>query len=120
MENLRPQGLTDLGYSFLVRGQPEKAEKYFQQSLESAQRVKARNNEARARGAMSGLRQQQNKPDEVIQYLAPALTFYQRACYRSAASSCLAFLSRTDLQKGDYQAADNAHEQRMTQEQEVK
>ncbi len=119
MENLSAQGLTDLGYSFLVRGQPDEAEKYFQQSLESAQRVKARNNEARARGAMAGLRQQQNKPDEVIQYLEPALTFYQRAGYRSAASSCLALLARADLQKGDYQAAENAHAQLMKLGQEV-
>ncbi len=113
MENLSAQGLTDLGYSFLVRGQPDEAEKYFQQSLESAQRVKARSNEARARGAMASLRQQQNKPDEVIQYLEPALTFYQQAGYRSAAASCLALLARADLQKGDYQSAEKAHEQLM-------
>ena len=119
MENLSAQGLTDLGYSFLVRGQPDAAEKYFLQSLESAQRVKARSNEARARGAMASLRQQQNKPDEVIQYLEPALTFYRQAGYRSAASSCLALLARADLQKGDYAAADKAHEQLLKLGQEV-
>jgi len=119
MENLSAQGLTDLGYSFLVRGKPDEAEKYFLQSLESAQRVKARSNEARARGAMASLRQQQNKPDEVIQYLEPALTFYRQAGYRSAASSCLALLARADLQKGDYAAADSAHEQLLKLGQEV-
>src|SRR6266404_3927162 len=119
MENLSAQGLTDLGYSFLVRGKPDEAEKYFLQSLESAQRVKARSNEARARGAMASLRQQQNKPDEVIQYLEPALIFYRQAGYRSAASSCLALLARADLQKGDYAAADKAHEQLLKLGQEV-
>jgi serine/threonine protein kinase/Tfp pilus assembly protein PilF len=119
MENLSAQGLTDLGYSFLVRGQPDEAEKYFLQSLESAQRVKARSNEARARGAMASLRQQQNRPDEVIQYLEPALTFYQQAGYRSAASSCLALLARADLQKGDYPAAEKAHEQLLKLGQEL-
>ncbi len=111
MENLSAQGLTDLGYSFLVRGQPDDAEKYFLQALESAQRAKARSNEARARGAMASLRQQQNKPDEVIQYLEPALAFYQQGGYRSATSSCLALLARADLQKGDYVAAEKAHDQ---------
>ncbi len=119
MENLSAQGLTDLGYSFLVRGQPDEAEKYFLQSLDSAQRVKARSNEARARGAMASLRQQQNRPDEVIQYLQPALTFYQQARYRSAASSCLALLARADLQKGDYPAAETAHQQLLKLGQEV-
>ena len=60
---------------------------------------------------MASLRQQQNKPDEVIQYLEPALAFYQQGGYRSATSSCLALLARADLQKGDYAAAEKAHEQ---------
>jgi serine/threonine protein kinase/Tfp pilus assembly protein PilF len=111
MENLSAQGLIDLGYSFLVRGAPDEAEKYFLQAIESAQRVKARVNEARARGAMASLRQQQNKPDEMIKYLEPALAFYQQGGYQSAASSCLALVARANLQKGDYRAAEKAHEQ---------
>ena len=111
MENLSAQGLIDLGFSFLVRGSPDEAERYFLQALESAKRVKARVNEARARAAMASLRQQQNKPDEVIQYLEPALAFYQQGGYRSATSSCLALLARANLQKGDYAAAEKAHEQ---------
>jgi serine/threonine protein kinase/tetratricopeptide (TPR) repeat protein len=111
MENLSAQGLTDLGYIFLVRGAPDEAEKYFLQAIESAERVKARANEARARAAMASWCQQQNKPDEAIQYLERALAFYQQGGYRSATSSCLALLARTNLQKGDYTAADKAHEQ---------
>lgn len=111
MENLSAQGLTDLGYACLVRGETDQAEKYFLQALESAQRAKARVNEARARGAMASLRQQQNKPDEVLKYLMPALAFYQQFGYRSAASSCLAILARANLQKGDYAAAEKEHEQ---------
>jgi len=111
MENLSAQGLIDLGFTFFVRGTPDEAEKYFLQALESAQRAKARVNEARARAAMASLRQQQNKPDEEIQYLEPALAFYRQGGYRSATSSCLALLARADLQKGDYAAAEKAHEQ---------
>ena len=112
MENLSAQGLIDLGYTWLVRGETtDEAEKYFSQALESAQRAKARVNEARARGAMAGLRQMQNKPDEVLKYLLPALAFYQQFGYRSQASSCLAILARANLQKGDYAAAEKEHEQ---------
>jgi len=68
---------------------------------------------------MASLRQQQNKPDEVIQYLEPALTFYRQAGYRSAASSCLALLARAELQKGDYAAADKDIEQLLKMGQEV-
>jgi tetratricopeptide (TPR) repeat protein/predicted Ser/Thr protein kinase len=110
MENLSAQGLIDLGYGFLVRGEPGEAEKYFLQALESAQRIKARGNEARARGAMASLRQQQNQPEEVVKYLEPALAFYQQGGYRAATSACLALLARANLQKGDYAAAQKAQE----------
>lgn len=111
MENLSARGLTDLGYACLVRGEPDEAEKYLLQALESAQRAKARGNEARARAAMASLRQQQHKPDEVLKYLEPALAFYQQGGYPAATSSCLALLARVNLQKGDYAAAQKAHEQ---------
>jgi tetratricopeptide (TPR) repeat protein len=111
MENLSAQGLVDLGYAFLVRGDFPETEKYFQQALESAQRAKARNNEARARSALASLREQQNRPDEVVQYLEPALAFYQQGGYRSETFSCLTLLARANLQKGDYAAARTGHEQ---------
>ncbi|HVS80977.1 MAG TPA: protein kinase [Pyrinomonadaceae bacterium] len=119
MENLSAQGFVDLGYSYLVRGQPDEAEKYLLQGLDSARRAKARANEARALAAMASLRQQQNKPDEVVSYLGPALAFFQPAGYRSATSSCLALLARANLQKGDYAAADKAHEQLLKLSQEL-
>lgn len=111
MENLSAQGLVDLGYAFLVRGDFTETEKYFQQALDSAQRAKARNNEARARSALASLREQQNRPDEVVQYLEPALAFYQQGGYRSETFSCLTLQARANLQKGDYAAARKGHEQ---------
>lgn len=111
MENLSAQGLVDLGYAFLVRGDFVETEKYLQQALESAQRAKARNNEARARSALASLREQQNKPDDVARYLAPALAFYQQGGYRSETFSCLTLLARANLQQGDYAAARQGHEQ---------
>jgi tetratricopeptide (TPR) repeat protein/predicted Ser/Thr protein kinase len=119
MENLSAQSFVDLGYSFLVRGAPDEAEKYLLQGLESAQRARARANEARARAALANLRLNQNKPDEAVSYVEPALTFYQQGGYRAAASACLALLARADLQKGDYTAADQAHEQLLKLSQEL-
>jgi tetratricopeptide (TPR) repeat protein len=111
MENLSAQGLVDLGYAFLIRGDYGETEKYLLQALESAQRAKARNNEARARSALASLREQQNRPDEVVSYLEPALAFYEQGGYRSEAFACLSLLARAHLQKGDYAAADKGHEQ---------
>jgi tetratricopeptide (TPR) repeat protein len=111
MENLSVQGLVDLGNSFLVRGKQGEAEKYLEQALALAERAKAKRNEARARVAMASLRQQQNKPDEAVEYLGPALAFYQQGGYRSEIFSCLALLARVNLQKGDYPAAAKSQEE---------
>jgi tetratricopeptide (TPR) repeat protein len=111
MENLSAQGLVDLGYAFLVRGDYAETEKYLLQALESAQRAKARNNEARARSALASLREQQNRPDEVVSNLEPALAFYQQGGYRAETFACLSLLARANLQKGDYAAAQKGHEQ---------
>ena len=119
MENLSTRGLIDLGNSFLVRGKQAEAENYLGQALAAAVRSKARRNEARARFHMAGLRQQQNRPDEAVQYLQPALAFYQQGGYRSEAFSCLALLARVNLQKGDYAAADKSQEELLRLAQEL-
>jgi tetratricopeptide (TPR) repeat protein len=111
MENLSTRGLVDLGHSFLVRGQQSEAEKYLEQALAAAERSKARRNEARARVAMASLRQQQNRPDEAVRFLEPALAFYQQGGYPSESFSCLALLARVNLQKGEYAAADKSQEE---------
>ena len=113
MENLSTRGLIDLGNSFLVRGKQTEAEDYLGQALAAAVRSKARRNEARARVAMASLRQQQDRPDEVLQYLEPALAFYHQGGYRSETISCLALLARANLQKGDYPTADKWNEELM-------
>jgi serine/threonine protein kinase len=119
MENLSARGLVDLGNSFLIRGKQAEAEHYLEQALAASVRFKNRWNEARARFSMAGLRQQQNKPDETLQYLGPALAFYQQGGYRSETISCLALLSRANLQKGDYAAADKGQEELLRLAQEL-
>jgi hypothetical protein len=111
MENLSARGMVDLGNSFLIRGKQKEAENYLEQALAASIRFKNRRNEARARFAMASIRQQQDKPDETLQYLGPALAFYQQGDYRSETISCLALLARANLQKGDYAAADKGQEE---------
>ncbi len=110
MENLSARGLIDLGNAFLIRGEYSDAEKYLVQAVESAQRAKARRNEARARVSLANLRARQNNPDEALRNLEPALAFYQQGGYRSEAFSCLALVARSQLDKGDYEAAFKGHE----------
>ncbi|HEV2885199.1 MAG TPA: protein kinase [Pyrinomonadaceae bacterium] len=120
MENLSAQGLVDLGYSFLIRGDFRETENFLFQALESAQRAKARRNEARARFAIGSLRDQQNNPDEVVKYVQPALTFYQQGSYRSEMVACLSLLARANMQKGDYAAVEKSHRELLQFAQELK
>ncbi len=110
MENLSAQGLTDLGITFTVKGVPDEAEKYFRQAIDTAQRVKARATESRARAGMGNLIYRRN-PDAAISYVEPALSFYQQSGYREPAARCLLIIARANLQKGDFAAAQTAHEQ---------
>jgi len=68
---------------------------------------------------MASLRQQQNRADEAMQYLEPALAFYQQGGYRSETFQCLALLARLNLQKGDYAAADKSLEELLRLAQEL-
>ena len=105
MENLAAQGLIDLGNSLLLRSEYGESEKYFKQALESAQRNKALRNQARAQFSLASVSVQQNKADDAVRYLLPALAFYQQGGYRTESSLGLALLARAQTQKGDYEAA---------------
>jgi len=56
IENQATSGLIWLGNSFLVRGDYEEAEKYYQQGLQLARRDNGRRNEALALGQLGSLR----------------------------------------------------------------
>jgi tetratricopeptide (TPR) repeat protein/tRNA A-37 threonylcarbamoyl transferase component Bud32 len=124
MENLSMRGLVDLGNVYLARGDSsrgdyEEADKYFTQALELARRYKARRNEARARFSLASLRIQQYKADEAVQFLEPALDFYQQNGFRKEASQVLLVLGRSLRQKGDYEAALKAFQQQLQLAEEV-
>jgi len=109
-----------LGISFLVRGEFGEAEKYLRQALDIAERVKARQTEARARATLANISQRQNKFDEAVRYLEPALLFYQQGGYRSETFSCLALLARNKLESADYAGVQVAHEQLIQLANELK
>jgi tetratricopeptide (TPR) repeat protein len=95
----------------LVRGEYPEAEKYLTEAFESAQKNKARNNEARVRVSLASLRLQQKNPDDAVRYVEPALAFYQQGGYRAESFSCLALLARANLKRDDYAAALKTDEQ---------
>jgi tetratricopeptide (TPR) repeat protein len=112
------RGLVDLGNVYLARGDRtrgdyDEAEKYFNKALELARRYKARRNEARALFSLASLRIQQNRADDAVGYLEPALAFYQQSGFRKETLQVLLLLGRAKRQKGDYEAALQAFQQQL-------
>ena len=105
IQNLATNGLIDLGYTFLTRGEFKDARKYFEQALDFAQRDKAPGAEARAMRFLGSLNQQQGNTDEAISFLEAALKFYQPGGYRKEASGALLLLGRAYRDKGDHEVA---------------
>ncbi|HKA22401.1 MAG TPA: protein kinase [Blastocatellia bacterium] len=114
IQNLATNGLIDLGYTLLSRGEFSEARKYFQQALDFAQRDKAASAEARALRAFGSLNQQQGNPAEAISFLERALSFYRPAGYRKEASTVLLLLGRAYRDKGDYETAFNNFNQTLS------
>jgi len=105
IENQVTSGLIWLGNAFLLRGDYNDAEKYYQQGLELAQRDKLRVNEAWARRQLGSLRSLQHKTDEALPYIEQALAFYEQGSYHHWISLTLILLGRVQRDKGDYEAA---------------
>ena len=113
IRNLATNGLIDLGYTLISRGEFNEARKYFKQALDFAQGDKARRTEARARLAIGTLNFQQGNLDEAISLLGEALAFYQPGGYRKETSITLLTLGRAHRNKGDYEVALKTFEQQL-------
>ena len=105
IQNLATNGLIDLGYTLLSRGEFNDAGNLFRQALDFAQRDRASFSEARAKRALGSLNLQQSKPDEAIAKLGEAIDFYQRNDYRREAAGALLLLGRAYRDKGEYDIA---------------
>jgi len=113
LENLTTDGLLELGNSFKARGDYEQAEKYFKQAIEFAQSNKGRLTEAKGKINLGGLYVQQLRTDEGLVLVQEALTFFQQGNYKTEVSICLTTIARADRQKGEYDAAHSALDQKL-------
>ncbi|HWN98861.1 MAG TPA: protein kinase [Blastocatellia bacterium] len=113
IRNLATNGLIDLGYTLLSRGEFNEAGEYFKQALNFAGADKARRTEARAKLGLGNVLVQQSQPNEAISLLQEALDFYQPAGYRKEASIALTMLGRAHTQKGEYDIALKTFEQQL-------
>lgn len=105
IQNLATNGMIDLGYTLLSRGEFTEAEDLFQQALDFAQRDKANTSEARAKRALGSLFQQTGRPNEAIEKLNEAIEFYERNEYRGEAARALLLLGRAYRDLGNYETA---------------
>lgn len=113
IRSLATNGLIDLGYTFLNRGEFGEARSYFKQALDFAQRDKTPRSEARALLALGSLNQQQGNSDDAISSLEEALRFYEPGGYRKETSIALLLLGRAHQTKGDYELAFKTFEQQL-------
>ncbi len=113
IRNLATNGLIDLGYTLISRGEFNEAGQYFKQALDFAQADRVRRTEARAKLALGTLKFQQGNLDEAISLLGEALQFYQPAGYRKETSITLLTLGRAHRNKGDYEIALKTFEQQL-------
>ena len=113
MRTLASDGMIDLGYTLLSRGEFVEAGTYFQQALDFARQDKLVRTEARARLALGSLNTQKGNLDEAISHLEAARKFYQPAGYRRETSNALILLGRAYRDKGDYEVALKAFSEQL-------
>lgn len=111
--SLATNGLIDLGYTLLARGEFVETRGYFQQALDLARQDKASRLEARARLALGSLSTQEGSFDEAVSHLEAALKFFQPAGYRTETSNALIFIGRVYRDKGDYAIAMKAFSEQL-------
>ena len=113
IRNLATNGLIDLGYTLVSRGEFNEASNYFKQALNFARADRARRTEARAKLGLGTVNYQQAQLDEATSFLQEALDFYQPAGYRKETSIALTMLGRTLGAKGEYEIALKTFEQQL-------
>jgi tetratricopeptide (TPR) repeat protein/tRNA A-37 threonylcarbamoyl transferase component Bud32 len=104
METLIARGFIELGYVDLGSDYAS-AERNFQQGLQTAQKVGARFNEARARLSLASLYEQMGEPDKALPYQEQALAFYQSGGYRTETNQAMNLRARLYRRKGDFKSA---------------
>jgi tetratricopeptide (TPR) repeat protein/predicted Ser/Thr protein kinase len=111
---LATDGLIDIGYTLLSRGEFTEAGSYLNRALEFSSADRTVRTEARARLALASLNLQQNKHDEAIAFAQQALKFFEPSGYRKETLNGLIILGRAYRDKGDdYERARKTFEQQL-------
>ena len=110
---LATNGLIDLGYTLLARGEFARTRAYLNQALDLARQDKSPRLEARARLALGSLGTQDGTFDDAVSHLEAALKFYQPAGYRTETSNALILLGRVYCDKGEYAVAMKAFTEQL-------
>jgi tetratricopeptide (TPR) repeat protein/predicted Ser/Thr protein kinase len=110
---LATNGLIDLGYTLLARGEFADTRAYLQQALDLARQDKSPRLEARARLALGSLSTQEGRFDDALSHLESALEFYKPAGYRTETSNALILLGRVYRDKGQYAVAMKAFSEQL-------
>ena len=110
---LAANGLIDLAYTLLARGEFAETRAYLRQAHDLARQDKSPRLEARARLALGSLSTQEGSFDEAVSHLQAALAFYQRAGYRAETSNALILLGRVYRDKGEYAVAMKAFTEQL-------
>jgi tetratricopeptide (TPR) repeat protein len=113
IRSLAANGLIDLGYTLLARGEFADTRSYLQQALNFARQDKSTRMEARARLALGSLSTQDGRFDEAVSHLEAALKFYQPAGYRTETSNALILLGRAHRDRGEYAVAMKAFSEQL-------
>ena len=113
IRTLATNGLIDLGYTLLARGEFADTRSYLQQALDFARQDKSIRLEARARLALGSLSTQEGSFDEAVSHLESALKFFQPAGYRTETSNALILLGRAYRDKGEYAVAMKAFSEQL-------
>jgi tetratricopeptide (TPR) repeat protein len=110
---LATNGLIDLAYTLLARGEYADTRTYLDEALDLARQDNSPRLEARARLALGSLSTQEGNFDEAVAYLESALKFYQPAGYRTETSNALILLGRVYRDKGEYAVAMKAFSEQL-------
>jgi tetratricopeptide (TPR) repeat protein len=113
IRSLATNGLIDLAYTLLARGEFVDTRTYLQQALDFARQDKSVRLEARARLALGSLSTQDGSLDEAISHLEAARKFFQPAGYNKETSNALILLGRAYRDKGNYDVAMKAFSEQL-------
>jgi tetratricopeptide (TPR) repeat protein len=114
LENLAASGLIELGNSFSSDGKDEKAEQYYNQGIQFARANKGLLREAKGQLNLGALYIRTARVDDGLKLVQQALDFFRRENYPSSVGISLTQLGRGYRRKGDYDAAQQALNQKLT------